>query len=102
MGQKIHPNGYRVGVTLPWNSRWSAERKTDMPAYIAQDHKIRAFLAKHYDFAGIAKVEIERTTEQLTVLISTARPGLLIGRKGKLDEPAEGRSRRSSVTTRSR
>jgi small subunit ribosomal protein S3 len=87
MGQKIHPNGFRVGITRPWISRWTVDKKTDMPGYILQDFTIRRFLDKHYDFAGIAEVEIERTNEQLTVLISTARPGLLIGRKGKkLDE----------------
>ncbi|MEE9393775.1 MAG: 30S ribosomal protein S3 [Planctomycetota bacterium] len=86
MGQKIHPTGFRIGITLPWISRWNAT-KAEFRAFILQDYKIRTFLDRHYDFAGISKVEIERTREQITVIISTARPGLLIGRKGKkLDE----------------
>ena len=87
MGQKINPNGFRVGITKPWISRWNAH-KSDFPRLIAEDAKIRNFLRKHYDFAGISQVDIERGSgEHLTVVISTARPGLLIGRKGrKLDE----------------
>lgn len=87
MGQKINPNGFRVGITKPWISRWNAH-KSDFPRLIKEDANIRQFLKRHYDFAGISQVDIERGSgEHLTVVISTARPGLLIGRKGrKLDE----------------
>ena len=86
MGQKIHPTGFRMGITLPYLSRWNAS-KQDFPKLIVQDAKIRRFLERKYDFAGVAQVDIERSGETVTVIISTARPGLLIGRKGKkLDE----------------
>ncbi|HGY89591.1 MAG TPA: 30S ribosomal protein S3 [Planctomycetes bacterium] len=86
MGQKIHPTGFRIGVTLPWISRWNASKK-DFPRLIAEDAKIRKFIRTNYDYAGVSKVEIERSGDNVTVIISTARPGLLIGRKGKkLDE----------------
>lgn len=86
MGQKIHPTGYRIGVTLPWSSRWNAP-KSEFPRLIQEDYKIRRHLREHYAFAGISAVEIERSGEEIVVIISTARPGLLIGRKGKkLDE----------------
>jgi small subunit ribosomal protein S3 len=89
MGQKIHPTGYRIGVTLPWVSRWSAA-KGDFGKLILEDAKIRKLLKKNYDFAGISQIDIERSGEEITVVVSTARPGLLIGRKGKkLDELKE-------------
>lgn len=89
MGQKIHPNGYRVGITLPWLSRWSAP-KSEFPKLIVEDARIRKFVRKNYEFAGVSQVDIERSGEELTVIVSTARPGLLIGRKGKkLDELKE-------------
>ncbi len=86
MGQKINPNGYRVGVTLPWISRWNAP-KADFAKLIVEDATIRKHVMKNYEFAGVSRVDIERSGEQVTAIISTARPGLLIGRKGrKLDE----------------
>ncbi|MCB9831882.1 MAG: 30S ribosomal protein S3 [Planctomycetes bacterium] len=86
MGQKINPNGYRVGITLPWISRWNAS-KSDFSKLIVEDAKIRKHVMKNYEFAGVSQVDIERSGENVTVIISTARPGLLIGRKGrKLDE----------------
>ena len=86
MGQKIHPTGFRMGVTLPWVSRWNATKK-EFPRLIEEDFRIRRYIKKNYDFAGVSQIEIERSGESVTVIISTARPGLLIGRKGKkLDE----------------
>jgi len=84
MGQKINPTGYRIGVTLPWMSRWTAS-KTDFPKLLVEDAKIRRYLtrSKEYENAGISRVDIERSGDELTVIISTARPGMLIGRKGK-------------------
>ena len=89
MGQKINPLGYRIGVRERWRSRWNAS-KAEYPALIKEDHLLRNTLKKNYFFAGISKVEIERTGEAVTLIIHTARPGVLIGRKGKkLDEIQE-------------
>lgn len=82
MGQKIHPLGFRIGISERWRSRWNASKK-DFPRLIREDHALRKHLKKNYHFAGIPKIEIERTGETVTVIIHTARPGILIGRKGK-------------------
>jgi small subunit ribosomal protein S3 len=89
MGQKIHPNGFRVGVTRDWTSRWYA-RKKDTGTYLIEDDRIRKFIKEEYYFAGIPKVEIERKADQMMVLVHCARPGVLIGRKGvKVDKLKE-------------
>jgi small subunit ribosomal protein S3 len=86
VGQKIHPNGFRVGITKDWNSRWYSGKK-DFPRLLLEDHKVRKFIKDQYYFAAIPKVEIERRGEELVVLVHTARPGVLIGRKGaKVDK----------------
>lgn len=82
MGQKIHPLGYRIGVTERWRSRWSASKK-DFAQFLKEDHLLRSYLKKHYFFAGIPRIDVERTGEAVTLIIHTARPGILIGRKGK-------------------
>jgi len=85
MGQKIHPNGFRVGVTEGWNSRWFAPKKL-FGELLIEDQKIRGFvdnkLNRGNTNAGVAKVEIERTREELKVVLHTARPGVVIGPKG--------------------
>ena len=81
MGQKTHPYGFRVGITEDWNSRWYASKKV-FGGLVIEDHKIRRFIKGKYRFAGIPKVEIERTREELKVVLHAARPGLIIGRKG--------------------
>jgi small subunit ribosomal protein S3 len=89
MGQKIHPNGFRVGVTRDWTSRWYS-RKKGFGAMLIEDDRIRRFVKEEYYFAGIPKVEIERKGDQLMVLVHCARPGVLIGRKGvKVDKLKE-------------
>jgi small subunit ribosomal protein S3 len=80
MGQKTHPIGYRLGVTRTWNSRWYAEK--DFAKLLHQDVKIRKMVKEKLFHAGIAKVEIERSGDQTRVIIHTARPGIIIGRKG--------------------
>jgi small subunit ribosomal protein S3 len=86
MGQKTHPTGFRIAVTEPWRSRWYANKK-DFPRFLAEDFKIRKFIRKEWAFAAIPKVEIERTGELVTVFLHTARPGILIGKKGaKVDK----------------
>ena len=86
MGQKIHPTGFRIAVTEPWRSRWYANKR-DFAKQLIEDQKIRRFIRKEWAFAAIPKVEIERAGELITVFVHTARPGVLIGKKGtKVDE----------------
>lgn len=80
MGQKTHPIGYRLGVNRTWSSRWYAEK--DYAKLLHQDVKIRKMVKEKLYHAGIAKVEIERSGDQTRVIIHTARPGIIIGRKG--------------------
>jgi len=80
MGQKIHPHGYRLGISADWTSRWYADK--EYADYIGEDVKIRQLMTKGLERAGISKVEIERTRERVRVDIHTARPGIVIGRKG--------------------
>jgi small subunit ribosomal protein S3 len=81
MGQKVHPTGFRLSSIEPWRSRWYASKK-DFGRLVLQDDKIRKFVAKEYKAAGIPRVEIERTGEAVNVIVHTARPGVLVGRKG--------------------
>ncbi len=83
MGQKVRPTGFRVGITDDWRSRWYAKKK-DFGTLLVEDQKIRDFVKREYGFAGIPRVDIERKTEggEVTVIIRTARPGVIIGRKG--------------------
>ena len=80
MGQKIHPPGLRLGITSEWRSRWYADKQ--YADYLAEDIKIRDFLSEGLDRAGIANVVIERTHDRVRVDIHTARPGIVIGRRG--------------------
>lgn len=82
MGQKVRPTGFRVGVVEDWRSRWYASKK-DFGALLIEDSKVRKFIQTKYKFAGIPKVEIERTRDQVVVHLFTARPGIIIGRKGQ-------------------
>jgi small subunit ribosomal protein S3 len=79
MGQKINPHGFRLGITTDWKSRWYADKQ--YADYVAED-KIRRMLSKGMERAGISKVEIERTRDRVRVDIHTARPGIVIGRRG--------------------
>lgn len=80
MGQKIHPHGLRLGITSEWKSHWYAEK--NYADYVAEDIKIREFLSTGLERAGIADVVIERTRDRVRVDIHTARPGIVIGRRG--------------------
>ncbi len=82
MGQKVRPTGFRVGVMETWRSRWYATKR-EFGDLLLEDHKIRKFLSTKYEFAEIARVEIERTRDQVVVHMHTARPGVIIGRKGQ-------------------
>ncbi|MCZ7647372.1 MAG: 30S ribosomal protein S3 [Planctomycetota bacterium] len=81
MGQKIHPFGFRVGITRPWVSRWYA-RKQDYGRCLVEDQKIKRFIAGRLTAAGISKIEIERGGEEVSVFLHTSRPGVVIGKKG--------------------
>ena len=81
MGQKVNPNGFRIGVNKDWNSQWYADKKT-FAQYLLEDSKIREVINKKYGQCGISKVVIERTNKRLTVNIYASRPGMLIGVKG--------------------
>ena len=81
MGQKVHPYGFRVGYIYDWKSRWFANRQ-DFPKLLLEDVKIRKFIKKALSTAAVSKVEVERTSEKIRVLIYTARPGIIIGRRG--------------------
>ncbi len=80
MGQKTHPYGFRLGITKPWLSRWYARK--DYAKFIGEDSKIRKEVKTKLYHAGVARIEIERRGETVTVNIYTARPGLVIGKKG--------------------
>lgn len=82
MGQKIHPIGFRVGQGVGWKSRWFATGK-DYQKFLLEDLKIREILMKKIKTAGVANIDIERASNKLKVIISVARPGVLIGRGGQ-------------------
>lgn len=81
MGQKVNPRGFRIGVTDTWQSRWFATK--DFARYIGEDIKIRKFVKAKLQAAGISKVEIERAAARVKINIYSAKPGLVIGKKGK-------------------
>ena len=85
MGQKVHPNGVRVGVIRDWSSKWYADSK-NFSDYLVEDHKIREYVKKKLFISGISKIEIERTAKFVKVNVYTAKPGLVIGKGGALSE----------------
>ena len=80
MGQKTHPYGFRLGITKNWKSRWMTKNK--FKEYIAEDDTLRRYIEKRFTRAAISEIEIERNEAKLTVTIHSARPGIIIGRKG--------------------
>jgi small subunit ribosomal protein S3 len=80
MGQKVNPHGFRLGITTDWKSRWYADKLYS--EYVGEDVAIRKMMSKGMERAGISKVEIERTRDRVRVDIHTARPGIVIGRRG--------------------
>ncbi|MEM1222065.1 MAG: 30S ribosomal protein S3 [Verrucomicrobiota bacterium] len=82
MGQKVHPIGFRLAVTRDWDSRWYAGKK-EFPLYIKEDHIIRSYLEEKLRFASVPRIFIERASGRIRVKIYTARPGVVIGRKGQ-------------------
>jgi len=87
LGQKIHPNGFRVGITKDWHATWFAGKGPEYASLVDEDIKIRHKVDTMYEDAGISKVDIERDTNEVAVTIHTARPGIVIGRGGqRVDE----------------
>ena len=80
MGQKVNPHGLRVGVIKGWDSRWYAE--ADFADNLVEDHKIRTYLKKRLYSAGISKIEIERASDKVKIIVHTAKPGVVIGKGG--------------------
>ena len=80
MGQKVNPHGLRVGVIKEWDSKWYAD--ADFSDYLVEDYNIRKFLKKKLYAAGVSKIEIERASDRVKVIIHTAKPGVVIGKGG--------------------
>jgi len=80
LGQKVHPIGLRLGIIKTWDSKWYAER--EFPNFVIEDKYIRQFFKNHLYRAGISKIEIERAANKVRIKIHTARPGIVIGKKG--------------------
>ena len=81
MGQKVNPNGLRIGVNKEWNSSWIANKK-DFSKFLVEDNAIRNFITKKYVNSAVARVQIERTANRVIIDVFTSKPGVLIGAKG--------------------
>jgi len=81
MGHKVNPIGLRIGIVEDWRSRWYADKKT-FGQYVVEDERIRRYIKDKFYYAGVARIDIERTREQVKVVIHAARPGIVIGRRG--------------------
>ena len=82
MGQKVHHNGIRLGISKPWSSTWYASTK-DFPEFLHGDHKVRQYLTAKLKSASVSRIVIERPAKSIRVTIHTARPGVVIGKKGE-------------------
>jgi small subunit ribosomal protein S3 len=82
MGQKVHPIGIRLGITKEWTSKWYANTQT-FPGFVEQDHRVREFLQKRLKDASVSRIHIERPAKRANITIHTARPGIVIGKKGE-------------------
>ena len=88
MGQKVNPHGLRVGIIKDWDSKWYAE--ADFADNLVEDYNIRTFLKKKLNDAGISRIEIERASDRVKVVVNTAKPGLVIGKGGEKIEKLKG------------
>ncbi len=82
MGQKVHPTGIRLGIVKDWESKWYADSKT-FPDYIRTDHQLRTFIKNKLKDASVSRISIERPAKKCNITIHTARPGIVIGKKGE-------------------
>ncbi|MDD5423068.1 MAG: 30S ribosomal protein S3, partial [Candidatus Omnitrophica bacterium] len=81
MGQKVHPYGFRVGYIYDWKSRWYSKRQ-EFAKLLIEDVKIRKYIKKVLSAAAVSKIEIERASDKIRIMIFSARPGIIIGRRG--------------------
>ena len=88
MGQKVNPHGLRVGIIKDWDSRWYAEK--EFADYLVEDHEIRTYLKKRLYNAGVSRMEIERASDRVKIVIYTAKPGVVIGKGGSEIEKVKG------------
>jgi len=88
LGQKVNPIGFRLGINRDWDSRWFARK--EYKDFVLEDYHIRRFLKKRLSQAGVSKIEIERAASKVRIKIHTARPGLVIGKKGAEIENVKG------------
>ena len=99
MGQKVNPIGFRLGIYRTWDSRWFAGK--EYSDFVLEDYRIRRFLRKRLVQAGVSKIEIERAADKIRIKIHTARPGLVIGKKGSeienLKRDLEKRIKREAI-----
>lgn len=93
MGQKINPKGLRIGIIKDWESKWYEEKKYSQ--YLYEDLKIRQYLKKKFKKANVSKILIERAVNKIWVTVFTARPGIIIGKKGESIEKAKGELEKS-------
>jgi small subunit ribosomal protein S3 len=82
MGQKVHPTGFRLGISTDWTSKWYANT-SDFADFLAEDRKIREFLRKKLSQAAVSRIQISRPAKAVAVTIHSARPGIIIGKKGE-------------------
>ncbi|HZX22253.1 MAG TPA: 30S ribosomal protein S3 [Woeseiaceae bacterium] len=82
MGQKVHPTGIRLGITTDWTSKWYADTQS-FPGYVKTDHDVRSFIKRKLKDASVSKIQIERPAKKVNITIHTARPGIVIGKKGE-------------------
>jgi len=82
MGQKVNPIGIRLGITRDWVSKWYAGKK-QFPAHVHTDFRVRAFLRKRLAEASVSRIHLERAAKKVNITIQTARPGIVIGKKGE-------------------
>jgi len=82
MGHKVHPIGIRLGITKDWSSKWYADSR-DYSGYVHQDFRVREYLAKRLKDASVSRIQIERPAKKVQITIHTARPGIVIGKKGE-------------------
>ena len=82
MGQKVHPTGFRLGISTDYSSKWYANSK-DYSSYLLEDYRIREYLKKELESASVSKIVIERPTKEAVINIFTSRPGIVIGKKGE-------------------
>ena len=82
MGQKVHPIGIRLGIVKDWTSKWYADSRT-FPEYVRLDHEVRAFIKNKLKDASVSRIHIERPAKKANITIFTARPGIVIGKKGE-------------------